>query len=124
MVIAIDGPAGSGKTTTANKVAKLLQFVHINTGAMYRGITLKLIHSKTDYRDIKRVEKMFKQIQTYVEIFKDGVVVVFIFIAKKLFDYELEFIKMYYIWMICSAHRMQLYNQCKLESSESLYLQN
>ena len=61
MVIAIDGPAGSGKTTTENKVDKLLQFVHINTGAMYRGITLKLIHSKIDYRDIKRVERMFEQ---------------------------------------------------------------
>ena len=34
MIIAIDGPAGSGKTTTARKVAKHLGFIHINTGSM------------------------------------------------------------------------------------------
>ena len=43
MVIAIDGPAGSGKSTTAKFVAEKLGFIHINTGAMYRGITLKCI---------------------------------------------------------------------------------
>ena len=43
MVIAIDGPAGSGKSTTAKIVAKKLGFIHINTGAMYRGIALKCI---------------------------------------------------------------------------------
>ena len=43
MVIAIDGPAGSGKTTTAKFVAEKLGFIHINTGAMYRGIALKCI---------------------------------------------------------------------------------
>jgi cytidylate kinase len=43
MVIAIDGPAGSGKSTTAKHVAEKLGFIHINTGAMYRGIALKCI---------------------------------------------------------------------------------
>ena len=43
MVIAIDGPAGSGKSTTAKFVAEKLNFIHINTGAMYRGIALKCI---------------------------------------------------------------------------------
>ena len=43
MVIAIDGPAGSGKSTTAKFVAEKLSFIHINTGAMYRGIALKCI---------------------------------------------------------------------------------
>jgi len=43
MVIAIDGPAGSGKSTTAKNVAEKLGFIHINTGAMYRAIALKCI---------------------------------------------------------------------------------
>ena len=43
MIIAIDGPAGSGKSTTAKIVAEKLGFIHINTGAMYRGIALKCI---------------------------------------------------------------------------------
>lgn len=40
MIVAIDGPAGSGKSTTAREVARALGFVHIDTGAMYRALTL------------------------------------------------------------------------------------
>ncbi|MCR5564646.1 MAG: (d)CMP kinase [Gammaproteobacteria bacterium] len=41
--IAIDGPAGSGKSTIAKSVAKGLEFIYIDTGAMYRAITLKAL---------------------------------------------------------------------------------
>jgi cytidylate kinase len=41
MVIAIDGPAGSGKSSTAKLVARRLGIVHLDTGAMYRAVTLK-----------------------------------------------------------------------------------
>jgi cytidylate kinase len=40
MIIAIDGPAGSGKSTTARLVAKNLGFIYVDTGAMYRAVTL------------------------------------------------------------------------------------
>ncbi len=40
MIIAIDGPAGSGKSTTARLVAKQLGFIYVDTGAMYRAVTL------------------------------------------------------------------------------------
>lgn len=43
LVIAIDGPAGSGKSTTARLVADRMGFLHIDTGAMYRAITLKVL---------------------------------------------------------------------------------
>jgi len=39
-VVAIDGPAGSGKSTTARAVAKALGFVHLDSGALYRAVTL------------------------------------------------------------------------------------
>ncbi len=39
-IVAIDGPAGSGKTTTARELARLLDFVYIDTGAMYRAVAL------------------------------------------------------------------------------------
>ena len=39
-VIAIDGPAGSGKSTTAKAVARELDLAHIDSGAMYRAVTL------------------------------------------------------------------------------------
>ena len=51
MVIAIDGPAGSGKSTTAKNVAEKLGFIHINTGAMYRGIALKCIQEDVNMED-------------------------------------------------------------------------
>ena len=44
MIIAIDGPAASGKSSTARGVAQKLNFRHIDTGAMYRAITLKIIN--------------------------------------------------------------------------------
>jgi len=47
-IIAIDGPAGSGKSTTAKLVAKELGFLYLDTGAMYRAITLKVLEKGMD----------------------------------------------------------------------------
>lgn len=44
-IIAIDGPAGSGKSTTAKHVAKYLGYVYVDTGAMYRAITLAALQN-------------------------------------------------------------------------------
>ena len=60
MIIAIDGPAGSGKTTTARNVAIRLGFIHINTGAMYRGIALKFIREKVNLDDSPAIVKILK----------------------------------------------------------------
>lgn len=54
-VIAIDGPAGSGKSTTARLVAKKLRFMYLDTGAMYRAVTLKALRRKVDLRIEKTV---------------------------------------------------------------------
>ena len=43
MIIAIDGPAGSGKSTTAKKVATQLNLMHLDTGAMYRAVALYIL---------------------------------------------------------------------------------
>lgn len=51
MVIAIDGPAGSGKSTVAKEVAKRLGCLYVDTGAMYRAITLKAINSALNLED-------------------------------------------------------------------------
>lgn len=48
LVIAIDGPAASGKSTTAQLVAQRLGYLHIDTGAMYRALTLKILRSGLD----------------------------------------------------------------------------
>jgi len=46
LIIAIDGPAGSGKSTSAKLIAKKLGYVYIDTGAMYRAITILLLRTK------------------------------------------------------------------------------
>ena len=46
IIIAIDGPAGSGKTSTAKIVAEKLGYIYIDTGAMYRAVTLAWLRTK------------------------------------------------------------------------------
>ena len=46
MIIAIDGPAGSGKSTTAKKVAAELNLMHLDTGAMYRAVALYILNQE------------------------------------------------------------------------------
>ncbi len=49
--IAIDGPAGAGKSTVARMVAKKLGFLYIDTGAMYRAVTLKALRDGIDLKE-------------------------------------------------------------------------
>jgi cytidylate kinase len=65
MIIAIDGPAGSGKSTTARCLADKLNIVHINTGSMYRAIALKCINSNVDVRNQSDLEKLLGD--TYIK---------------------------------------------------------
>lgn len=51
MIIAIDGPAGSGKSTVARILAHRLGFLYIDTGAIYRALTLKAMEKKIDIKD-------------------------------------------------------------------------
>lgn len=55
MIIAIDGPAGAGKSTIAKKVAKSLGFLYIDTGAMYRCLTLKVLNTGIDLADTEKI---------------------------------------------------------------------
>jgi cytidylate kinase len=61
MIIAIDGPAGSGKSTTAKITAEKLGFIHINTGAMYRGIALQCLQQDINPDDIVKIEKILNE---------------------------------------------------------------
>ena len=48
MIVTIDGPAGSGKSTTARRVADALDYVYLDTGAMYRAVALGFLRAETD----------------------------------------------------------------------------
>ena len=56
MIVAIDGPAASGKSTAAIGVAKKLNITHLDTGAMYRAITYGLLKNKIEFTDLDVVE--------------------------------------------------------------------
>ncbi len=53
--IAIDGPAGAGKSTIARKVAKSLGFIYVDTGAMYRAMALYMIKNGIDAADSEKI---------------------------------------------------------------------
>jgi cytidylate kinase len=55
MIVAIDGPAGAGKSTVAKIIAQKLGFLYIDTGAMYRALTLKALEEKIDVNNIAEV---------------------------------------------------------------------
>ncbi len=57
-IVAIDGTAGSGKSTTARNAAEILNFFYLDTGAMYRAITWKIIKSKIDLCDAKSLKSL------------------------------------------------------------------
>ena len=57
-IVAIDGPAGAGKSTIAKLLAKRLGADYIDTGAMYRSVALQLIRTGTDYRDLDALNAM------------------------------------------------------------------
>ena len=56
--ITIDGPAGSGKTTTAKKVAEKLGFLHIDSGALYRAATLQVLQTNTPLNNPELISKI------------------------------------------------------------------
>ena len=63
MIVAIDGPAASGKSTTAKMVAKKLQMTYLDTGAMYRAVTLALLRSNTDLDDYDSVCQVVDELE-------------------------------------------------------------
>jgi CMP/dCMP kinase len=58
LVIAIDGPAGSGKSTVSKIIAKKLGIMYLDTGAMYRALTLKAIRQGMDLGDEKALARL------------------------------------------------------------------
>lgn len=60
--IAIDGPAGAGKSTIAKEIAKNLGFVYVDTGAMYRAIALHLLRNHISAEDTAALEASLQDI--------------------------------------------------------------
>ena len=67
MIIAIDGPSASGKSTTAKGVAEKLGITHVDTGAMYRAVTLGLKLSEISPDDDTSVYQYLSEIELYFD---------------------------------------------------------
>lgn len=79
MIITIDGPAGSGKSTAARKLAAALEIPYLDTGAMYRAIALKAINTGTPMDDAEALTRLARGTDielncgpTYVRVVMDG----------------------------------------------------
>jgi cytidylate kinase len=61
-VIAIDGPAASGKSSVARELARRLKFVYVNSGAMYRAITWSVLNAGIDPADKDRIVELVRKL--------------------------------------------------------------
>lgn len=71
LVIAIDGPAGSGKSTIAKELAKRYNILHLNTGSMYRAFALFCINNNVDFNNEQNVDKIIDMIDLQIK-FQNG----------------------------------------------------
>ena len=69
-IIAIDGPVGSGKTTVARRVADLLGYMHIDSGAMYRALGLKALRNGVPLENDEKLEQLADE--THIEMHRNA----------------------------------------------------
>nr|WP_244986890.1 (d)CMP kinase [Oceanobacillus caeni] len=66
IAVAIDGPAAAGKSTVAKIVAEKLSYIYIDTGAMYRALTLKALKQQLDLKNESKIEELL--LHTIIEL--------------------------------------------------------
>ncbi|HUN66167.1 MAG TPA: (d)CMP kinase [Bacteroidota bacterium] len=70
LVVAIDGPAASGKSTTARILAERLGYIYVDTGAMYRAMTLKVLQHRLDLDDVAGITAL--ALNTEIRLGREG----------------------------------------------------
>ena len=76
MIVAIDGPAASGKSTAAIGVAKALDITHLDTGSMYRAVTYGLINNQISFKDTKSIKHFLESLKLRFSNSKRGTVLI------------------------------------------------
>ena len=72
IVVAVDGPAGAGKSSISKIVAKKLGYLYIDTGAMYRSVTWAVLHNHIDVNNQKAVEALLPELDLTMEASDDS----------------------------------------------------
>jgi len=71
-IITIDGPAGSGKSTTARRVAERLGYSYLDSGALYRAVTWAALQQNLDLQDSERVARLAEQLDLDIQAVESG----------------------------------------------------
>lgn len=71
-IIAVDGPAGAGKSTAARQVAEALRYLYLDTGAMYRALALKALGVGADLRDESTLARILEESDIQLHNSADG----------------------------------------------------
>lgn len=75
--VAVDGPAGAGKSTIAKAVAKKMNLIYVDTGAMYRAMAVYMVRNGVDADDVETVVKKCEEPNITIK-YEDGVQVVYL----------------------------------------------
>lgn len=119
LIIAVDGPAGAGKSTIAKRVAKILNIEYIDTGAMYRALTLKVIRSKVDINNIEEILKAMET--TTIEFINNHIYLDGIKVDKEIRENVIS-TNVSYIAKIKEVRSMMIRLQRKIAESTNLIM--
>ena len=70
--VAIDGPAGAGKSTIARMLARELNYIYVDTGAMYRGLAIHFLSLGIDPKDTEKIAEACKDVEVTIG-YEDGI---------------------------------------------------
>ena len=70
--VAIDGPAGAGKSSVAKEVSKRIGFIYVDTGALYRTVALYLLNNNIEANETEKIAEALKNIEVSMEHKEDG----------------------------------------------------
>ena len=113
ITIAIDGHSSTGKSTIARELARKLNYIYIDTGAMYRAATLAVLKNDVDPADKRAVVNIVNKSNIELKIITDSIyrILYNIYILIKLQFVYAICINVYYLHVTSMAYQLYIFNQ-------------